>query len=107
MGPASCIVMAVASPLASQLTGVAPVTLTAEGPVMEKSLPFAAMVLHFTDSAKFIVSEVGRHAGGSTVPIANGLCAVMVNGTPLPAGIGVLQLSSTEFPSLPFAISIV
>ena len=98
------MVMAVVSPLALQLTAVAPVTETAEGPVIVKSLPLAAMELQRTGSEKFKVSEVGRHPGWVTVPIGIALCTATVNGTLLPAGTGVLQLSRMVLPSEPCAM---
>jgi hypothetical protein len=95
--------MLVVSPFALQLTATAEEIVTAEGPVIIKSLPLAATELHFTGSAKISVREVGAHGGGITVPIDSGMTGLTVNVTTLPTGIGVPQLSSNVLPSAPFA----
>jgi hypothetical protein len=63
-------VIVLVSPLALQLTAVAELTMTADGPVMIKSDPLAATELHNMGSAKVNVIDEGVQGGGVTLPIA-------------------------------------
>ena len=74
------------SPLALQLTAVAELTITADGPEIMKSVPLAAMELHSIGSANVSVMDDGVQDGGVTVPIAIVGCALSVNDELLPAG---------------------
>ena len=96
--------MLVVSPLALQLTAVAELTITAEGPVMIKSLPFTATELHNTGSAKVNVIDDGVQEGGVMAPIAIGVCGARVNGVVAPAVTCLLQFPVKVLPSVPVAI---
>jgi len=63
-------VIVLVSPLALQLTAVAELVVTADGPIMIKSDPFAATELHNIRSAKVNVIDEGVQGGGVTLPIA-------------------------------------
>jgi hypothetical protein len=107
MGAANWTVIDVVSPFPLQLFAVAPVIVTADGPVTRKSEPFAATVLHRIGSANVMVRLVGAQGGAVSVPIEIGGGAIIFTVVLLPTTIGVPQLSSTVFPSEPVAIDIV
>ena len=90
----------VVSPFALQLTAVAELTLTVDGPVITKSDPFAATELHKIGSANVNVIDDGVHPGGVTAPIAIAGAGTMVNGELLPAAT-CLHWPSNVFPSDP------
>jgi hypothetical protein len=96
-------VMLVVSPLALQLTAAAELTVTADGPVMIKSLPFTATELHNIGSAKVSVIDDGVQGGGVTLPIATAACGAIVNWTLLPAVTCLLHKPINVLPSLPVA----
>jgi hypothetical protein len=93
----------VVSPVALQLTAVAELTVTVEGPVTIKSLPFTATELHNIGSAKVSVIDDGVQGGGVTLPIATAVCGTIVNGALLPAVTCRLQIPANVLPSLPVA----
>jgi hypothetical protein len=84
MGVESWRVITLVSPLALQVP-VADSIVTAEGPVITKSLPFGAMELHNILSVKFKVREEGEQFGGGIVPIGIGGCGANINCVPVPA----------------------
>lgn len=95
--------IAIVSPLALQLTAAAEFIVTAEGPVIVKSDPLAAIELHKMGSVKVSVTDCGRQGGVPIVPIAIGDCIGTVNAALLPAATCRPQRPTIVLPSLPVA----
>src|SRR5262249_18128554 len=80
----------------------APVITTLEGPVTWKSLPSGAMVLQRINFEKTSCKILGEHPTGVRLSIGVGCIGEIAKGIFSPGTIGVLQLSSKVFPSVPF-----
>lgn len=87
-----------------QLTAVAEVIVTGEGPLMVKSDPLEATELHCKGTVKFNVMDCGRQAGGVIVPMGMAGCAANVKLVISPALTCAPQLPLINvLPSLPVA----
>src|SRR5204863_8000260 len=95
------MVMLLVSPLPLQFMAVAEETVTAEGPVLIKSVPLGATELHKMGSANVNVIVWGVQGGGETVPIAMAGCGANTKLVLSPAVTCRLQFPIRVLPSEP------
>src|SRR6187431_1520462 len=86
---------------------VAPETVTAEVPVIIKSLPSGAIELHKIGSLNTSSKPVGAHPNLERLSIGVGVNGYTVTGSDCPVGILRPQLSNKLLPSVPVSMRMI